>query len=225
MMEFAHPTSLKLLLACARQQVLNILIFSSPFLLLQLMMKLEPLSEHAFQIHIGLMRTHSRGHVYLRDSNASTAPRILVNYMKDPRDRDVLRKGIRLVRELVDQPAFDNLCGEEIYPGVSAQSDQEFDTCLEKKLTTQWHLSGTAKMGNRDDRSAVVDAQGKVRGVNKLRVVDASIVPAATNGNTNSPTIMIAEKLSDSILGKAPLPRIDAPFGKAATMIKGSVNL
>lgn len=172
----------------------------------------EPLSEHAFQIHIGLMRTYSRGHVYLRDSNASTAPRILVNYMKDPRDRDVLRKGIRLVRELVDQPAFDNLCGEEIYPGVSAQSDQEFDTCLEKKLTTQWHLSGTAKMGNRDDRSAVVDAQGKVRGINKLRVVDASIMPAVTNGNTNSPTIMIAEKLSDSILGKAPLPRIDVPF-------------
>ena len=67
-------------------------------------------------------------------------------------------------------------------------------------------------MGNSDDRSAVVDAQGKVRGVNKLRVVDASIMPAATNGNTNSPTIMIAEKLSDSILGKAPLPRIDAPF-------------
>ena len=172
----------------------------------------EPLSEHAFQIHIGLMRTYSRGHVYLRDSNASTAPRILVNYMKDPRDREVLRKGIRLVRELTDQPAFDNLCGEEIYPGISAQSDQEFDTCLEKKLTTQWHLSGTAKMGNRDDRSAVVDAQGKVFGVNKLRVVDASIMPAATNGNTNSPTIMIAEKLSDSILGKAPLPRIDAPF-------------
>ena len=67
-------------------------------------------------------------------------------------------------------------------------------------------------MGNRDDRSAVVDAQGKVCGVNKLRVVDASIMPAATNGNTNSPTIMIAEKLSDSILGKAPLPRVEAPF-------------
>ena len=171
----------------------------------------NPLSEHAFQIHVGLMRPHSRGSITLRDNNASTAPRILVNYMNDPRDRVLLRKGIRLVRELVAQPAFDELCGEEIYPGISAQSDKELDGCLEKKLTTQWHLSGTSRMGEKADPGAVVDTQGRVHGIERLRVVDASIMPMATNGNTNSPTIMIAEKLSDSIRGKSPLPRLEAP--------------
>ena len=171
----------------------------------------EPLSEHAFQIHVGLMRAYSRGSITLRDADPSSFPRILVNYLKDPRDRDLLRKGIRIVRELVGQPAFAPLCGEEIYPGTSAQSDDELDKCLESKLATQWHLSGTARMGAKNDHGAVVDAHGRVHGVKKLRVVDASIMPVATNGNTNSPTIMIAEKLSDSILGKAPLPRIEVP--------------
>jgi len=171
----------------------------------------EPLPEHAFQIHVGLMRAHSRGNITLRDASPSSPPRILVNYLKDPRDRDLLRKGIRIVRELVGQPAFAPLCGEEIYPGISAQSDAELDACLEQKLATQWHLSGTARMGAKNDRGAVVDAQGRVHGLARLRVVDASIMPAATNGNTNSPTIMIAEKLSDAILGKIPLPRVDLP--------------
>ena len=171
----------------------------------------KPLSEHAFQIHVGLMRAHSRGSITLRDADPSTTPRILVNYMTDPRDRDLLRRGIRLVREITEQSAFEDLCGAEIYPGVSAQSDQALDDCLTEKLTTQWHLSGTARMGATDDHGSVVDSQGRVHGLNNLRVVDASVMPAATNGNTNSPTIMIAEKLSDSILGMSPLPRIEAP--------------
>jgi choline dehydrogenase len=131
--------------------------------------------------------------------------------MKDPRDRDCLRKGIRLVRELVQQPAFSKLCGDEIYPGEDAQTDIELDECLNNKLSTQWHLSGTARMGASNDRDAVVDPCGRVHGLAGLRVVDASIMPFATNGNINSPTIMIAEKLSDAILGKAPLPRVDLP--------------
>ena len=171
----------------------------------------KPLPEHAFQIHVGLMRAHSRGSITLRDNNPSTAPCILVNYMNDARDRDVLLKGIRLVREIINQQAFKPICGDEIYPGISAQSDDELNQCLEAKLTTQWHLSGTAKMGVSSDRGAVVDIHGKVHGLAKLRVVDASVMPAATNGNTNAPTIMIAEKISDAILGKAPLPRIEAP--------------
>lgn len=174
----------------------------------------SPLQEHAFQIHVGLMRAHSRGHIELRDSNPANAPRILVNYLKDSRDRDLLRKGIRLVRALLDQPAFSALRGDEIFPGAAAQSDGELDQCLNSHTTTQWHLSGTARMGAKTDKGAVVDAQGRVHGITALRVVDASIMPMVTNGNTNAPTIMIAEKLSDAILGLPPLPRIEKEIWK-----------
>ena len=169
----------------------------------------EPLPEHAFQIHVGLMRAHSRGKIELRSSDPTVAPRILVNYLKDNRDRELLRKGIRLVREIVEQPAFHKLKGDEIFPGASAQSDDELDRFLNTHTTTQWHLSCTARMGRANDKGAVVDNKGKVHGLSNLRVVDASIMPFVTNGNTNSPTIMLAEKLSDDILGLPPLPRID----------------
>ena len=171
----------------------------------------KPLPEHAFQIHVGLMRGFSRGNITLRNADPASPPRILANYLKDPRDRDLLRKGIRIVREIVNQPSFKPYCGDEMYPGVGSQSDDDLDTCIEEKLNTQWHLSGTARMGSSNNREAVVDAHGKVHGLSRIRIVDASIMPAATNGNTNSPTIMIAEKLSDSILGKNPLPRIEVP--------------
>lgn len=132
-----------------------------------------------------------------------------MNYLKDNRDRDLMRKGIRLVREIVEQPAFSDLKGDEIFPGKAAQSDTELDALLNTHTTTQWHLSCTARMGDATDKGAVVDASGRVHGLSGLRVVDASIMPFVTNGNTNAPTIMLAEKLSDDILGRAPLPRID----------------
>ena len=169
----------------------------------------SPLPEHAFQIHVGLMRAHSRGEITLRDADPKSPPRILANYLKDPRDRDLLRAGVGIVRELVDQPAFAGLCGAEIFPGAAVQADADLDTCFDSHLASQWHLSGTARMGAKTDRGAVVDAEGRVHGIAALRVVDASIMPAATNGNTNSPTIMIAEKLSDAILGAPPLPPLD----------------
>ena len=171
----------------------------------------KPIPEHAFQIHVGLMRGFSRGNITLRNADPASPPRILANYLKDPRDRDLLRKGVRIVREIVNQPSFKPYCGDEMYPGVGSQSDDDLNTCIEEKLNTQWHLSGTARMGSSNNQEAVVDPHGKVHGLSKIRIVDASIMPAATNGNTNSPTIMIAEKLSDSILGKTPLPRIEVP--------------
>ncbi|MEI4196880.1 choline dehydrogenase [Roseovarius sp. E0-M6] len=170
----------------------------------------KPLKKHAFQIHVGLMRAHSRGELRLRSADPSAPPRILVNYLKDSRDRALMRKGIRLVRELVEQPAFSDLKGDEIFPGAAAQSDAELDALLNTHTTTQWHLSCTARMGAETDKGAVVDARGRVHGLVGLRVVDASIMPFVTNGNTNAPTIMLAEKLSDDILGHAPLPRIEA---------------
>jgi choline dehydrogenase len=135
-----------------------------------------------------------------------------VNYLKDKRDRELMRRGIRLVRELVEQPAFEELKGAEIFPGVGVQSDEELDLCLKTHTDTQWHLSSTARMGDKSDTGAVVDSVGKVYGISGLRIVDASIMPFVTNGNTNSPTIMIAEKLSDAILGRKPEDRIEVKF-------------
>jgi len=172
----------------------------------------EPLKRHAFQIHVGLMRAHSRGEIRLRSADPLAPPRILVNSLKDSRDRALMRKGIRLVRELVEEPAFSDLKGDEIFPGAAVQSDTELDALLNTHTTTQWHLSCTARMGAETDKGAVVNAGGRVHGMTGLRVVDASIMPFVTNGNTNAPTIMLAEKLSDTILGHAPLPRIEAEF-------------
>ncbi len=169
----------------------------------------QPLPMHAFQIHVGLMQAHSRGQIELRSSNPSDRPRIQVNYLQDSRDMEALRKGVRIVRELVSQEGFAELCGDEVYPGAHIQSDEEIDACLIEKTVSQWHLSGTARMGAPTDLGAVVDPSGKVHGVEKLRVVDASIMPVVTNGNTNCPTLMLAEKLSDAIRGIAPLPRMD----------------
>lgn len=170
----------------------------------------SPLPQHAFQIHVGLMRAYSRGRIELRDADPATAPSILVNYLQDKRDREALRSGVRLVRELVDQPALAAYRGKEIFPGDAAQSDEELDKHINAHTTTQWHLSGTARMGTDPASGAVVDTGGRVFGIKHLRVVDASIMPTVTNGNTNSPTLMIAEKLGDAILDMPALPSIDA---------------
>ena len=169
----------------------------------------QPLQEHAFQVHVGLMRTHSRGSIELRSSNPADPPRILVNYLKDKRDRELMRKGIRLVRELLNKPSFSDLKGDEIFPGDNYKSDSDLDAKLNSHTTSQWHLSCTARMGLKTDKHAVVDNLGRVHGFTGLRIVDASIMPFAPNGNTNAPTIMIAEKISDNILGAKPLSRIE----------------
>lgn len=173
-------------------------------------MSWDPLPYHAFQIHVGLMRARSRGTVRLRDQDPASPPRIMVNYLNDPEDRRTFRDGVRYVRELVSMPVFEGYAGEEIFPGADIQSDDEIDAALREQLNTQWHLSGTAKMGRHDDPNSVVDPEGRLIGLDAVRVIDASIMPQVTNGNTNAPTIMIAEKLSDTVLGKPPLPRADA---------------
>ncbi|MCR9221114.1 MAG: choline dehydrogenase [Alphaproteobacteria bacterium] len=174
-----------------------------------------PLPRHAFQIHVGLMKAHSRGSIRLRDANPRSPPRIRVNYLDNPRDAARLRQGVRLVRELLGQPAFEDLAGEELFPGPEAQSDDALDDRLRDAVDTQWHLSCTARMGAADDPQAVVDAEGGVYAVERLRVVDASVMPEVVNGNTNCPTLMIAEKMSDAILGRPPLAPIEAPVRRA----------
>lgn len=123
-----------------------------------------------------------------------------------------MRQCVRLAREIFAQPAFDKFRGEEETPGAEAQSDAELDAFIRAKCDTDYHPSCTCKMGDKDDPMTVVDHEGKVLGLDGLRVVDASIMPSIISGNLNAPTIMIAEKLADVIRGREPLaPQPEVP--------------
>lgn len=166
---------------------------------------------HAFQIHIDLMRPTSLGSVTLNSADPHQAPRILFNYLQTEQDRADMRAGVRLVREIIKQPAMAGLRGTELVPGEQAQSDEALDAWARQVTETGYHASGTCKMGAAGDPEAVVDSQLKVHGLEGLRVVDASIMPIIVSGNTNAPTVMIAEKASDMIRGIAPLPAAAVP--------------
>ena len=162
----------------------------------------KPIQEHAFQIHIGLMRAFSRGNIRLNSADPFDTPKITVNYLKDERDRKVLLKGVDIVRKLVKTDSFNKICGKELFPGEELTTSDQINEQINNHAYSQWHLSGTAAMGSKINNDAVVDVEGKVFGIANLRVIDASIMPIVTNGNTNCPTIMLAEKLSDTILQK-----------------------
>lgn len=161
----------------------------------------ESMREHAFQVHIDLMRPTSLGRVRLQGTSPDQAPQIVFNYLATERDRADMRAAVRLVRDIVEQPAFDALRGDEISPGSECQSDDALDSWARATTETGYHAAGTCKMGPASDPEAVVDPELRVHGINGLRVVDASIMPVIVSGNTNAPTIMIAEKASDMILG------------------------
>ncbi|WP_029060085.1 choline dehydrogenase [Stappia stellulata] len=161
---------------------------------------------HGFQAHVGPMRSKSRGRVALTSADPDADPSILFNYMSHPDDWEEFRTAIRLTRELFAQPAFAPFRGHEIQPGESAQSDADLDDFIREHAESAYHPCGTCRMGNADDPQAVVDPQGKVIGVEGLRVADSSIFPQITNGNLNGPSIMVGEKIADHILGRTPLP-------------------
>jgi len=173
-------------------------------------------NEHAFQAHVGPMRSQSRGWVRLTSANAQDPPRILFNYMSRAEDWTQMRACVRLTREIFAQQAFDRYRGRELEPGVDVTSDAQIDAFVRERVQTAYHPSCTCKMGRAQDPLAVVDAETRVRGVTGLRVVDSSIMPSVTTGNLNAPTIMIAEKASDHILGRALLPESDASYYIAA---------
>jgi choline dehydrogenase len=170
----------------------------------------ESLPHHAFQTHIDLMRARSRGSVRLRSADPSMHPAICFNYMADPADRADMRMGVRLTREVLAGKALDPFRGVEVYPGKDVQSDDAIDAWVRQALETCYHPVGTCKMGKASDAMAVVDGNLRVHGVEDLRVVDASIMPMIVSGNTNAPTIAIAERASDMIRGRPPLPRSEA---------------
>ncbi len=159
---------------------------------------------HGFTLHVCQLRPASKGYIALKSLDPFQPPLIQPNYLAVQSDRDALRAGVKIARRIFAQSSFDPYRGPEMAPGAHIQTDSEIDAWIGRSAETIYHPVGTAKMGT--DAMAVVDAQLKVRGIEGLRVVDASVMPTLVGGNTNAPTIMIAEKASDMILGKAALP-------------------
>jgi len=171
----------------------------------------EKVNQHGFQAHVGPMRPTSTGWVRLKSADPREPPRILFNYLATAGDRREFRDGVRLTREIFAQKAFDPFRGAELSPGAEVTTDAALDAHLRRKAESAYHPSCTCKMGAEDDPAAVVDGQLRVRGTEGLRVVDASVMPAVVSGNLNAPTIMIAEKAADIILGQPALPPIEVP--------------
>ena len=146
-------------------------------------------------------RQLSRGEVMAVSSDPRTPPTIQPNYLSHPTDQEVMVAGLRIARKLLQAPVFEAYAGEEIHPGKDVQTDDEWLDYARRNGGTVYHPVGSCKMGT--DKMAVVDPQLRVHGVAGLRVVDASIMPSTTSGNTNAPTMMIAEKAADMILAAA----------------------
>ncbi|MCH2095034.1 MAG: choline dehydrogenase [Rhodobacteraceae bacterium] len=167
---------------------------------------------HGFQAHVGPMRSPSRGEITLRSADPLEAPKIVFNYMSTEKDWQDFRAGIRLTREIFAQEAFAPYVKHEIQPGAHVQSDDELDAVIREHAESAYHPCGTCRMGRADDPGAVVDPEGRVIGVDGLRVADSSVFPQITNGNLNAPSIMTGEKISDHILGRRLSPSNDAPW-------------
>jgi choline dehydrogenase len=167
---------------------------------------------HGFQAHVGPMRSKSRGWVRLASPDPADKPRILFNYMSHPDDWAEMRACVRLTREIFAQPAFDRFRGRELQPGADVTTDDQIDDFVRQKVESAYHPSCSCKMGAPDDPMAVVDPECRVIGLEGLRVIDSSIMPRVTTGNLNAPTIMLAEKAADFVLGRPPLPASNAPY-------------
>ena len=162
-----------------------------------------------FQVHVGHNKPKSRGSVTLQSANPTVPPKILFNYLQHPDDIEGFRACVRLTREIIAQSAFDDFRDGEIQPGEHIQTDEEIDAFVREAVESAYHPSCSCKMG--EDEMAVVDSQTNVHGIEGLRVVDSSIFPTIPNGNLNAPTIMVAEKAADIILGKPALPPQNVP--------------
>ena len=156
------------------------------------------------------LRPESRGTLDITSADPDAKPAIVANYLATETDRQVTIDGMKLMRRIAARPAFASLVRREIVPGPDVSSDDELLALARERGTTIYHPCGTAKMGPAGDPMAVVDHRLRVHGVAGLRVVDASIMPTMTSGNTNAPTIMIGEKAADMILADARAPAAPA---------------
>jgi choline dehydrogenase len=159
----------------------------------------------AFTVSVCNLRPSSRGHVRLKSPDPRAAPEIRLNYLSTAEDQRIAVKSLRLARRIVSgTETMKKYAPEEFVPGPKFQTDEELIFAAGNVGTTIFHPIGTCKMGRMDDDSAVVDTRLRVRGVGRLRVIDASIMPTITSGNTASPTLMIAEKGATSVLEDRP---------------------
>jgi choline dehydrogenase len=154
--------------------------------------------QHGYFAHIDLLRPESFGEIKLTGPTTHAPLSIDPNILATPNDMAMGRAAIRAVRDIFAQTPFDSVRGEELAPGAAVQSDDELDSYLRSTATSDIHAVGTCRMGH--DPLAVVDPQLRVHGVTGLRVADASVMPRVPGGNTNVPTMMVAEKAADMIL-------------------------
>jgi choline dehydrogenase-like flavoprotein len=149
---------------------------------------------HGMTIHACALRPESRGEITLQSADPATPPAMRPNYLSSPYDRAMMLECVRLSREIFAQSAFEPFAGDELFPGQDARTDEDVMAFIRRKAESIYHPIGTCKMGI--DEMAVVDPQLNVRGIEGLSVVDASVMPTLVSGNTNAPTIMIAEKFA-----------------------------
>jgi choline dehydrogenase len=170
-----------------------------------------PAEGHGYQVHIGPMYADTRGHVRIRSTDPREHPSLLFNYLSTPNDRREWVEAVRVARDILNQPGLAPYNAGELSPGPSVETEDEILAWVARDAETALHPSCTAKMGIEDD--AVVDPTTMgVHGVERLRVVDASVFPFVTNGNIYAPVMMVAEKAADLILGNTPLEPATVPF-------------
>lgn len=154
--------------------------------------------DHGYLTTVMPLRPKSRGMVRLQSANTHEPPLLQFNYLSHPDDLPELREGVRRARQILRQPAFDAYRGVEVAPGDELETDAEIDAYILENVKPNYHPCGTCRMGR--DAKSVVDQDARVRGIDNLRIIDASIMPEITSGNINAPTLMLAEKLSDAVL-------------------------
>ena len=158
------------------------------------------LKGHGFQVHVGQNKPKSKGYVKALSADINNAPEIKFNYLQHHDDIVGFRDCVKLTRKIIHQQAFDEYRGEEVQPSISVQTDSEIDAFVRANVESAYHPSCTCKIGT--DEMAVLDENLKVHGLENIRVVDSSVFPTIPNGNLNAPTIMVAERAADIILGR-----------------------
>ena len=164
----------------------------------------------AFYLSVDQLRPRSLGNIQLKSADSNASPAMFFRYLSDAHDLRELIEGVKKMRELVSQNAFDEWRGVELTPGPDVKTDAEIEEAVRNLTSTDFHPSGTCRMGHGAD--AVVDAELRVHGMEALRVVDASVMPRVVSANLNAPTQMIASRAADWILGKPQLDPFEARF-------------
>ena len=172
-------------------------------------------AKNGYRLGAGPVRPESRGTLRLASKDPMDAPFIDPNYLATERDRSEMREGLKMARDVLAQPAFKDFHHREDLPGDKVRTDLELDEFIREDASSAYHPCGTARMGADGDDRAVVDLELKFRGIEGLRVVDASVIPAVPSANINACVFMIAEKAADLILGRKPLAPEPVPYYRA----------